>query len=225
MSIRSALLNMSFGADGQWVVVGWLQRRKAAAPGARRGRGGVIGGRGRGCGYACLVMPSSTTGLIARLPGRVSNWARTTSTGLRWSIWAVPQAACGSGTDPFQAQCNPALPSPESRTSVVVATALWMAAGMTFAFIGIGSDEYRRVLNAGVSLTAAIAIFSYAMNPSCLAAILSSPCRLRHGVRSVARYSIRKHLHHRCGHGPVPASTGRGRSRVSVADLVKRARP
>ena len=31
-------------------------------------------------------------------------------------------------------------------------------------FIGTGSDEFRKVLNAGVSLTATVAIFSYAIN-------------------------------------------------------------
>ena len=42
--------------------------------------------------------------------------------------------------------------------------ALWLAGAYDVRFIGTGSDEYRKVLNAGVSLTAAVAIFSYAVN-------------------------------------------------------------
>ena len=42
--------------------------------------------------------------------------------------------------------------------------ALWLAGAYDVRFIGTGSDEYRKVLNAGVSLTATIAIFSYAVN-------------------------------------------------------------
>ena len=46
---------------------------------------------------------------------------------------------------------------------------LWLAAvglagGYDVRFIGTGSDEFRKVLNAGVSLTAAVAIFSYLVN-------------------------------------------------------------
>ena len=42
--------------------------------------------------------------------------------------------------------------------------ALWLAGGYDVRFIGTGSDEFRKVLNAGVGLTAALAIFSYAVN-------------------------------------------------------------
>ena len=42
--------------------------------------------------------------------------------------------------------------------------ALWLAGAYDVRFIGTGSDEYRKVLNAGVSLAAAIAIVSYAVN-------------------------------------------------------------
>src|SRR5260370_1221621 len=42
--------------------------------------------------------------------------------------------------------------------------ALWLAGGYDVRFIGTGSDEFRKVLNAGIGLTAAVAIFSYAVN-------------------------------------------------------------
>ncbi len=46
---------------------------------------------------------------------------------------------------------------------------LWMIAvrvvgGYEMRFLGTGSDEFRKVLNAGVSLTAALALISYAVN-------------------------------------------------------------
>ena len=47
---------------------------------------------------------------------------------------------------------------------VLWVAALWLAGAYDVRFIGTGSDEYRKVLNAGVSLTAAVAIFSYAIN-------------------------------------------------------------
>ena len=42
--------------------------------------------------------------------------------------------------------------------------ALWLAGGYDVRFIGTGSDEFRKVLNAGVGLTAAMALFSYTIN-------------------------------------------------------------
>ena len=42
--------------------------------------------------------------------------------------------------------------------------AILLAGGYDVRFIGVGSDEFRKILNAGVGLTAAIAAFSYAIN-------------------------------------------------------------
>ncbi len=52
---------------------------------------------------------------------------------------------------------------------------LWLAAvglagGYDVRFIGTGSDEFRKILNAGVGLTAAVAIFSYRSTSNCPAA-------------------------------------------------------
>ena len=43
---------------------------------------------------------------------------------------------------------------------------LALAGGYDKRFVGVGSDEFRRVLNAGVTLTAAVAILSYASRPA-----------------------------------------------------------
>src|SRR5579859_2211545 len=42
--------------------------------------------------------------------------------------------------------------------------AVWLAGGYDVRFIGTGSDEFRKVLSAGVGLTAFFAISSYAVN-------------------------------------------------------------
>ena len=41
---------------------------------------------------------------------------------------------------------------------------LSLSGGYDVRFIGTGSDEFRKVLNAGISLTAALALFSYVIN-------------------------------------------------------------
>src|SRR5580704_5939662 len=73
--------------------------------------------------------------------------------------------------------------------------AVGLAGGYDVRFIGTGSDEFRKILNAGVGLTAAVAIFSYVVNVELsrgyvLIALPSvTVCDL------FARYAIRKRLH------------------------------
>jgi exopolysaccharide biosynthesis polyprenyl glycosylphosphotransferase len=73
--------------------------------------------------------------------------------------------------------------------------ALWLAGGYDVRFIGIGSDEYRKVLNAGVGLTAAIAIFSYAINIELSRTYLLIALPLTTMLGLVSRYGLRKRLH------------------------------
>jgi hypothetical protein len=42
--------------------------------------------------------------------------------------------------------------------------AIWLAGGYDVRVVGTGSDKLRKILNAGAGLTAAIAVFSYAIN-------------------------------------------------------------
>ena len=72
--------------------------------------------------------------------------------------------------------------------------ALWLAGAYDARFIGTGSDEYRKVLNAGVSLTAAVAIFSYAVNlqVSRTYVVIALPAITLFDL--VARYGMRKRL-------------------------------
>ena len=67
--------------------------------------------------------------------------------------------------------------------------------------IGTGSDEFRKVLNAGFSLTAALAILSYAINTSCPVSTCCSRCRRWSGLDMCVRFALRKRLHRQAGGG------------------------
>ncbi len=64
-------------------------------------------------------------------------------------------------------------------------------------FIGVGSDEFRRVLNAGVGLTATVAIFSYAVKIETARGyvLIALPCATLFDLLS--RFALRKRLHSR----------------------------
>jgi exopolysaccharide biosynthesis polyprenyl glycosylphosphotransferase len=78
---------------------------------------------------------------------------------------------------------------------VLWAITMILSGGYDDRFIGTGSDEFRKVLNAGVSLTAGLAIFSYAINSevSRIFLVIAMP-----GVTVLnlaARLGLRKWLH------------------------------
>jgi exopolysaccharide biosynthesis polyprenyl glycosylphosphotransferase len=64
-------------------------------------------------------------------------------------------------------------------------------------FIGVGSDEFRRVLNAGVSLTASVAIISYAVKIDTARGyvLIALPCVTLFDL--LTRFALRKRLHSR----------------------------
>ena len=97
---------------------------------------------------------------------------------------------------------------------------LGLAGAYDVRFIGTGSDEYRKVLNAGVGLTAAVALFSYAVNLQVSRAyvVIALPCTAL--FASIARYMLRKRLHKqrssgRCMHNVVAVG-----HELAVTDLV-----
>ena len=75
--------------------------------------------------------------------------------------------------------------------------ALWLAGAYDVRFIGTGSDEYRKVLNAGVSLTAAVAIFSYTVNLQLSRAYVVIALPSVTVFDLFARFAMRKRLHAR----------------------------
>src|ERR1700761_6027772 len=80
---------------------------------------------------------------------------------------------------------------------VVWLLTLLLAGAYDERFIGVGTDEFRRVLHAGASLIAAVAILSYAFKADLARGyvVIALPCLTL--FDHVARYGLRKRLH-RC---------------------------
>ena len=70
-----------------------------------------------------------------------------------------------------------------------------LAGGYDSRFIGVGSDEFRRVLNAAVSLTAAVAIFSYVFKLNIARGYVGVAMPSTALLDLSMRYWLRKHLH------------------------------
>jgi exopolysaccharide biosynthesis polyprenyl glycosylphosphotransferase len=74
---------------------------------------------------------------------------------------------------------------------------LALAGGYDVRFIGTGSDEFRKVLGAGVSLTAAVAIFSYAVDVNLSRGYLLIALPVTTVCDLATRFWLRKRLHRR----------------------------
>jgi len=98
--------------------------------------------------------------------------------------------------------------------------ALWLAGGYDVRFIGTGSDEFRKVLNAGVSLTATVAIFSYAVNVELSRGYVVIALPSVTVFDLIARYAIRKRLHRRRAAGQCLHNVVAVGHELSVANLV-----
>jgi exopolysaccharide biosynthesis polyprenyl glycosylphosphotransferase len=106
-----------------------------------------------------------------------------------------------------------------------------LAGGYDPRFIGVGSDEFRKVVNAGVCLTAAVAVVSYATKTDIARGyvVVALPCATLFDL--LARYALRKRLHKwrsrgRClrrvvvvGHAPVVAKLADELGRASYHGL------
>jgi exopolysaccharide biosynthesis polyprenyl glycosylphosphotransferase len=78
---------------------------------------------------------------------------------------------------------------------VIWVAALALAGAYEPRFIGAGADEFRRVINAGLGLTSAIAILSYLTKAQVSRSymLMAMPCVV--GIDLIARYGLRKRLH------------------------------
>ena len=99
--------------------------------------------------------------------------------------------------------------------------AILLAGGYDVRFIGVGSDEFRKILNAGVGLTAAIAAFSYAINLELSRGYVLIALPMTTALDLVARFAIRKRLHHLRASGRCMLSVVAVGHETAVADLVK----
>jgi exopolysaccharide biosynthesis polyprenyl glycosylphosphotransferase len=78
---------------------------------------------------------------------------------------------------------------------IIWVAALALAGAYEARFIGAGADEFRRVVNAGLGLTSAIALLSYLTKAQVSRGylLLAMPCAV--GIDLLARYGLRKRLH------------------------------
>jgi exopolysaccharide biosynthesis polyprenyl glycosylphosphotransferase len=144
--------------------------------------------------------------IAGTLPGRQALLAAQTSAAwARAYLWraAIGDFACGvvAGVIAIQARFVSQGSQPVEYLVFTCALPLLWAASVALAggydsrFIGVGSDEFRRIANAAVCLTAAVAIFSYAFKLDIargyVALAMPSTALLDLGMR----YWLRKHLH------------------------------
>jgi FlaA1/EpsC-like NDP-sugar epimerase len=135
-----------------------------------------------------------------RLQLAVRSPAVWTRTYLRWA--ALADCACALVAGAIAVELRFANQgSPNSYLAFTAALpACWWAAvalsgGYESRFIGAGSEEFRRILNAALSLTAGVAVLSYALKLDFARGyfMIALPCTAAFDL--TARYRLRKHLH------------------------------
>ena len=129
-------------------------------------------------------------------------------------VFAAVQLRFGNGVTVTYVALSLALP-------VLWIAALWLAGGYDVRFVGTGSDEFRKVLNAGVGLTAAVALFSFAVNLQLSRGyvVIALPSATLFDL--VARYVLRKRLHRQRASGLCMLSVVAVGHEPAVADLIK----
>jgi exopolysaccharide biosynthesis polyprenyl glycosylphosphotransferase len=128
-------------------------------------------------------------------------------------VFVAAQLRFGSNVTSMYFALSLALP-------VLWVAALWLAGAYDARFIGTGSDEFRKVLNAGIGLTAAVAIFSYAINLELSRAYVVIALPGLTVFDMLARFALRKRLVRRRMHGECMHSVVAVGHELAVADLV-----
>jgi len=95
-----------------------------------------------------------------------------------------------------------------------------LAGGYDPRFIGLGSDEFRRILNAAVSLTAAVAVASYAAKLNLARGYIALAFPATAGLDLTVRYVLRKHLHQRRRRGACTHRVVAVGHAAAVAELI-----
>ncbi|MEV5747783.1 sugar transferase [Actinoallomurus sp. NPDC052308] len=101
---------------------------------------------------------------------------------------------------------------------------LGMARAYEHRLIGVGSEEFRRIIQAGFSLTATVAILAYATKIDVARGYVIVALPLTTGLDLVARYQLRKRLHRRRKAGECMRRVVAAGHRAAVADLVRQLR-
>ena len=146
-----------------------------------------------------VVFPRSSAD---RLTDRSSTWKRTYVRRVRVADFGAAVVAVviaaglrfGSGV------------TGEYLVLTVVLPPLWIIAvrvvgGYEMRFLGTGSDEFRRVLNAWVTFTAALVLISYLVNHELSRAYLAITMSVMVTLDMLARFGLRKRLHRVRAHG------------------------
>ena len=176
-------------------------------------RGGVVRVSG-------LVITRDRSG--RRSATRSSTWVKDY---LRWAavadfgcailgVFAAAQIRFGRDVAPQYIALSLALPA-------LWLAALWLSGGYDVRFIGTGSDEFRKVLNAGVGLTAGVAIFSYAINLQLSRGYLLIALPTITLLDLITRYQLRKRLHRLRASGRCMLNVVAVGHEPAVADLVQ----
>lgn len=99
--------------------------------------------------------------------------------------------------------------------------AVAIARGYEPRFIGVGSEEFRRVFNAGVTLIAAVAFVSYASKTDLARGYVVVALPLAIFLDLLARYALRRRLHWRRGRGECMSRVVAVGHPDAVADLIR----
>jgi exopolysaccharide biosynthesis polyprenyl glycosylphosphotransferase len=95
-----------------------------------------------------------------------------------------------------------------------------LAGGYDSRFIGLGSDEFRRVINAAVSLIAGVAILSYFAHLGLARGYMAVALPSAALLDLAARYRLRKRLHKMRSHGACTRRVIAVGHAAAVADLI-----
>jgi exopolysaccharide biosynthesis polyprenyl glycosylphosphotransferase len=106
---------------------------------------------------------------------------------------------------------------------------LWVIAvrvfgGYEWRFLGTGADEFRRVLNAGLSLTGGLALISYAVNNELSRVYLIISMQVIVVLDLVVRYVLRRRLHHLRLRGECMSTVVAVGHETAVSQLIKELR-
>ena len=106
---------------------------------------------------------------------------------------------------------------------------VWVVAVRVFGgyekrFLGAGSDEFRRILNAGLSLTGALALISYAVNNELSRIYLLVSMQVIVMLDLLVRYTLRKRLHWRRVQGQCMSSVVAVGHEAAVKQLISELR-
>ena len=180
-------------------------------------------------GVGCRVSDSSSVATLSDqsdwLAGRPDAWMRTYVREIAIADFsaAVVAAIAAVGVR-FGAH-----PNDRYLILSVALPLLWVIAVRVFGgyerrFLGAGSDEFRRILNAGLSLTGALAVISYAVNNELSRLYLLVSMQVIVVVDLLVRYALRKRLHRRRRAWSVHVHRRSGWPRAAVRQLISELR-